>query len=53
MDKKVYYLTSSIGTAVGSYVPILFGANGLSVWSILSGGIGGIGAIYLTYKLAK
>ena len=52
MDKKVYYLASTVGTFIGGYIPTLLGADGLSIWSILGGAIGGIGAIILTYKLS-
>jgi hypothetical protein len=53
MDKKVFYLAGSVGTGIGSYLPILFGANGLSAWSILGGGVGGLLAIYALYKVSR
>jgi len=49
----VFYIAGTLGTAVGGYIPLLFGADGLSLWSILSGGVGGILAIVLAYKLTR
>lgn len=53
MDKKIYYIASSIGTFVGGYIPTYFGADGFSPWSILGGGIGGILAIVIVYRLSN
>ena len=53
MDKKVFYIAGSVGTLVGGYIPMLFGADGLSLWSILGGGIGGILAIIAVYKIGR
>jgi uncharacterized membrane protein YeaQ/YmgE (transglycosylase-associated protein family) len=53
MEKKTLYIAGSVGTAVGGYIPILFGADGLSIWSILGGGVGGILAITIVYKLSR
>ncbi|MCA9347738.1 hypothetical protein KC930_04135 [Candidatus Saccharibacteria bacterium] len=53
MDKKVFYLAGTVGTTIGGYLPILFGADGLSMWSILGGGIGGLLAIWVVYKLGN
>ena len=51
MDKKVYYIASTVGTFIGGYLPTLFGADGLSPWSILGGGIGGVVVIIVVYRL--
>jgi uncharacterized membrane protein YeaQ/YmgE (transglycosylase-associated protein family) len=53
MEKKTFYIAGTVGTAVGGYLPMLFGADGLSLWSILGGGVGGILAIVLVYKLSQ
>lgn len=53
MDKKVYYIVSSVGTIVGGYIPVLLGADGLSPWSILGGLVGGILAIVVVYKISQ
>jgi hypothetical protein len=38
MDKKIFYIVGSVGTLIGGFVPMVFGADGLSLWSILGGG---------------
>jgi hypothetical protein len=53
MDKKVYYIASTVGTFVGGYIPVIFGADGFSVWSVLGGAAGGILAIVVVYKVSK
>lgn len=53
MDKKVYYLVGSVGSVIGGSLPMIFGKDGLSVWSILGTLVGGVGAIILVYKLSK
>ena len=51
MDKKVYYIVGTFGTFVGGYIPTFFGVDGLSPWSILGGGIGGVASIIIVYRL--
>jgi uncharacterized membrane protein YeaQ/YmgE (transglycosylase-associated protein family) len=53
MEKKTFYIAGTVGTAIGGYLPMLFGADGLSIWSILGGGVGGLLAIYLVYKFVQ
>jgi hypothetical protein len=53
MDKKIFYIVGLVGTLIGGFVPMVFGADGLSLWSILGGGIGGVGTIWLTYRLSQ
>jgi len=53
VEKRNFYIAGTVGTAVGGCVPMLFGADGLSIWSILGGGVGGILAIVLLFKLTK
>lgn len=43
----------TIGSAVGSYAPVLFGAGVFSVTSIIAGGIGGLLGIYAGYKISE
>lgn len=50
MDKKAVYLGATVGGAIGGYLPMLFGDNGFSFWSILGSTIGGIGGIILVNK---
>lgn len=51
MNKGMVYLLISIGGVIGGYIPVLFGAGAFSPWSILGSTIGGILAIYISYKL--
>ena len=53
MDKKIYYLVGSLGSTFGAYIPVILGAGGLSIWSILGGLVGGVGAIVVVYRLSK
>ncbi len=53
MDKKVIMLGMLVGSAVGSFVPLLWGGNLLSFSSIIFTVIGGIFGIWSAYKLAN
>jgi hypothetical protein len=53
MDTKVYYIVSTAGVIVGGYVPMLFGVDSLSAWSVLSGAVGGILAIVVVYNISQ
>lgn len=48
--KKLIWIGMTIGTAIGSYVPALWGAGMLSFSSVLLGGVGGILGIWLGAK---
>ena len=50
MTKGMVYLGSSVGGLIGGYVPMLFGADGLSAWSLLGGLVGGLAGIWVVYK---
>lgn len=51
MDKKIILLGMFFGSSIGGYIPCIFGASVFSLSSIISGGIGGLLGIYLTFKL--
>jgi len=52
MTQKTFAMAGfTIGSLLGSYIPILFGAGLLSYSSVLFSGIGGIAGIYIGYKL--
>jgi hypothetical protein len=51
MNKGMLYLCINIGGMIGGYLPVLFGAGGLSAISILGSGIGGLLGIWVAYKL--
>ena len=42
-----------VGSAVGSYVPVLWGDSLLSITSFVAGAIGGIAGVWAGYKLHK
>jgi len=52
-DRFMIYLFLGIGSTVGSYVPVLFGASFLSLWSILLGAVGGGVGIWVGYRLMR
>ena len=45
------YIAMTIGSVVGGYIPMLWGADMFSMWSILGSGIGAIAAIFVMYKI--
>jgi len=51
MDKRVMYIFIGVGGTIGGYIPILFGAGGLSLWSIIGSTIGGIIGIILANRV--
>jgi hypothetical protein len=53
MNKGLITLLAGIGGTIGGYVPVLFGAGGLSGWSILGGLVGGIAGIWLAVKISE
>jgi uncharacterized membrane protein YeaQ/YmgE (transglycosylase-associated protein family) len=42
-----------IGSTIGGYLPTLFGAHGISYWSLLGGTIGGFLGIYIAFKFSS
>ncbi|MCX6792631.1 MAG: hypothetical protein NTY12_01265 [Candidatus Falkowbacteria bacterium] len=50
MDKKFIMLGMIVGSVIGSYAPTFFGVSAFSLTSIISGAIGGILGIWLSYK---
>lgn len=51
MNKSLIMLLAGVGGVIGGYFPVLFGAGGLSGWSILSSFVGGLVGIYVGVKL--
>jgi hypothetical protein len=43
----------TIGGAVGAYIPLLWGGSVFSFSSVIFSGLGGIGGIWLGYKLGR
>lgn len=52
-SRSVVMIGATIGSIVGGYVPVLFGADVFDLWSILFGMIGGFAGIALTVWLSK
>ncbi len=53
MQKRLITFGMIIGSIVGGYVPVLFGASMVSFIGILLSVIGGIAGILAGYKLSK
>jgi hypothetical protein len=51
MGRGPTYLGATIGSVAGSFVPVLWGAGQLSLWSLLFFLIGGIVGIWAAYRL--
>jgi uncharacterized membrane protein YuzA (DUF378 family) len=51
MSKGPTYMGGSVGSFGGSFIPSLWGAGQLSMWSILFFLIGGIMGVWLAYRL--
>ncbi len=50
--KFLVFLGMTIGSIIGGYIPVLWGAGLLSYSSILFSGIGGILGVWIGYKLS-
>ena len=51
-EKSIVMIGFVIGSAIGGYVPILFGASFLSYSSIVGNAVGGLLGVYIGYKIA-
>lgn len=51
--KNTVMLAGTIGTIVGSYIPVLWGGTELSFISLILGGVGGVAAVILAYKIVR
>lgn len=51
MDKRLVGLGMIIGSTLGAYVPVWFGASSFSYFSILGALFGGIIGIWIAFKL--
>ncbi len=43
----------TIGSVIGGYIPTFFGADLLSMTSVIGNALGGILGLYVTYKLTS
>jgi hypothetical protein len=53
MNKTIMYLFITIGGGIGAYLPTLFGADGLSLWSVLGSTVGGLLGIWAAVKVSQ
>jgi len=53
MEKMTVYLILSVGMGIGGWLPVLFGAGALSMWSFGGSIIGGIFAVVFIYRLNR
>lgn len=51
--KSLIWIFMTIGGTVGAYIPLLWGGSAFSMSSVFFSGIGGIGGIWLGYKLGR
>jgi uncharacterized membrane protein YeaQ/YmgE (transglycosylase-associated protein family) len=51
--KALYYIAAFVGSLSGGYIPTLWGAEFLSVTSLVFSTLGAILAIVLVYKLSN
>jgi hypothetical protein len=50
--KTLILLGAFVGSCAGSYIPVLWGGNLLSMSSLLLGAVGGFAGIWIGYKIA-
>jgi len=53
MTKKLVFLFLFIGSALGGYLPLLWGGSVLSLSSVLWSAAGGLLGIYIGYTLGQ
>lgn len=51
--KTAVWIGVLVGSSIGGYIPILFGASFLSLWSLLGNTVGALLGIFLAYKLTQ
>jgi uncharacterized membrane protein YeaQ/YmgE (transglycosylase-associated protein family) len=51
--KKLIYLGITVGGAIGSYIPVLFGQDAFSVVSLIGGTIGSFVGLWAGYKIGN
>lgn len=52
-SKILIWVGLSIGSAIGGYIPTLWGAGVFSLWSVILSAVGGAFGIYLGFKMSQ
>jgi len=50
-SKAIFMLGMIVGSIIGGYLPVLFGASFLSMWSLFGSAVGGLLGIWIVYKI--
>lgn len=53
MTKGLVYLLIFVGGFIGSYIPVLWGDDFFSLWSIVFGTIGSFVGVWAAYKIGQ
>lgn len=49
-SKSLVMLGMVVGSTIGGYIPVFFGASFFSAWSLLGSAFGGVLGIWITYR---
>jgi len=52
-SRFLIWLGLFVGSAIGGYIPYLWGDNFLSMWSVILTAVGGIIGIWVGFKLSN
>lgn len=52
-QKTAVMVGLTVGSTIGSFIPVLFGGSDLSYWSVLTGALGGIAGIYIAFMISR
>jgi phage tail tape-measure protein len=54
MSLKAYiWFGMAVGSTVGSYVPVVLGADMFSAWSVIGSAVGGIAGIWAGFRIGN
>ncbi len=51
--KALVYIGVFIGGTIGGYIPVLFGADAFSIWSLFTSALGSIAGIWAAFKVSQ
>lgn len=52
-SKSLIWIFMFVGSAIGGFIPSLWGDSFFSMWSVVLTAVGGIAGIYLGFKLSN